>query len=182
MPRRLIPSFGMILLIFVILAGCQTRGQNSAPAAQPTQTALQPPLAAEDTSTPQPTHTSQPTPTQNFSPTPAASATSTATPVPTVDTALSQVKLIGLDWYRNYDMLLSFQFPGPVDPSKYRVTLENEPYVKEYRCEVLKQYPDRLYCRGQGLIVEDLAWVRIYQDGSSVPGFERHQSIPYFNK
>ncbi len=95
---------------------------------------------------------------------------------PTPDPALTGVKLIGLAWYPNYDLLLSFQFPGPVDPKNYRVTLED----KEYKCEVLAQFPNRLYCRGQGAKVLDVANVRVYQAGSDQPGFEKDVWVPYF--
>jgi hypothetical protein len=89
---------------------------------------------------------------------------------------LAKVTLIGLAWYSNYDLLLSFQFPGPVDPQKYRVTLED----KEYTCEVLAKYPNRLYCRGQGAKVLSTAAVRVYQVGSDQPGFDKEVWVPFF--
>ena len=111
-----------------------------------------------------------------------ASVTVTETPLPTaaptLDPALAQVKLVGLSWLEKYkyNLLLSFDFPGPVDPADYRVTLED----KEYRCEVLGQYPNRLYCNGQGAKVLQPAQVRIYASGSDTPGFETEIWVPYF--
>lgn len=95
---------------------------------------------------------------------------------PTPDLALNEVKLIGLAWYDDYDMLLSFQFPGPVQPEDYTVKLED----KVYTCEVLDQFPDRLYCRGDGAKVLTVANVRVYAAGQALPGFEKEVWVPYF--
>jgi hypothetical protein len=87
------------------------------------------------------------------------------------------VKLTGLAWLQNYDLLLSFDFPTPVQPDAYRVTLEDKPYA----CQVLAQYPRRLYCTGQGAKVLALAWVRVYPAGSDRPGYEKQYWVPYFD-
>jgi hypothetical protein len=126
--------------------------------------------------TPAPTETLRPSLTPEAPPFPTSTPAPTATPPPTPDPALTDVKLIGLAWYKNYDLLLSFQFPGPVDPNNYVVTLED----KVYTCEVLAQFPDRLYCRGQGAKVLSTANVRVYQTGSDQPGFEKDVWVPYF--
>lgn len=128
----------------------------------------------EPTTTPMPTETPQPSLTPTVTPT----LPPTATYTPTPDPALEKIKLIGLGWYPNYDLLLSFEFPGPVDPVRYRVTLEDKPY----KCEVLGQFPNRLYCRGQGAKVLAVAHVRVYPVGSDVAGFEKEVWVPYFDK
>jgi hypothetical protein len=162
-----------LLLSIVLNTGC----------ASSTPTLVSPPEHPQVTSTSIPTVRPIPTETLRPSLTPKAStATATQLPVltlpPTPDPALSKVKFIGLSWFNNYDMLLSFQFPGPVDPKDYRVTLED----KEYKCEVLTRYPNRLYCRGQGAKVLAKANVRVFQVGSDVPGFEWGVWVPYFPK
>lgn len=152
----------------LILAACASNTPTIAPTTGPTQA----PLATDTppaTATPPATLTFTPAPTQ-------PTATASPTAAPTVDSALSQVKLIGLAWLEHYNMLLTFEFPGPVDPKQYRVTLEE----KEYTCEKLAKYPNRLYCHGAGAKVLTTAWVRVYQAGSELPGFEKEWWIPYF--
>ncbi len=167
-PNRLLL---IVLIAFLWLASCA----GPAPTAAPSLTPAQP----EATRTPAPSRT--PVPTEKSRPTLAPTATETplptATPLPTPDPALAEIKLIGLGWYDDYDLLLSFQFPGPVDPGAYRVTLED----KEYRCEVITGYPERLYCRGQGAKVLGTAWVRVYPAGSAQPGFEKEVWVPFFD-
>ncbi len=169
----LFSSLAVLLVLTTLLTAC------AAPAAAPQPTVV--PLQNTDTP-PAPTTTSAPTQTALPSLTPAVppSATPTQAPtttiLPTADPALASIKLIGLAWYKDYDLLLSFQFPGAVDPKKYRVTLED----KEYNCEVLAQYPNRLYCKGQGAKVLTTANVRVYQVGSDIPGYEKDVWVPFF--
>ena len=162
-----------VLIVMIALAGCA--GPAPAPITTPTAAPAQPEPSRTlaPTLTPFPTETPWPTLTPTATETPLP----TATLPPTPDPALAEIKLIGLGWYDDYDLLLSFQFPGPVDPGAYRVTLEN----KEYKCEVITGYPERLYCRGQGARVLGTAWVRVYPGGSLQPGFEKEVWVPYFD-
>lgn len=162
------------LALSLLLTACA-----GAPTAAVTPTRAAPSAAPTDVPTVLPTNPPAPTetdvPLPSLTPT-AAETTPTATLAPTADPALASVKLIGLAWYADYDLLLSFQFPGPVDAANYRVTLED----KEYKCEVLKQFPDRLYCKGQGAKVLTTAMVRVYPAGSDAPVFEKTVWVPYF--
>jgi lipocalin len=100
------------------------------------------------------------------------------TPTITPDPALAQVHLIGVSWQADYNLLLSIQFPGPVDAAGYRVMVED----KEYDCQVLTEQPTRLFCLGRGMNVLDQVTVRIFQQGSDQPGFEGKIYVPYFTK
>ncbi len=160
------------LMLAVLLVSCAAPSATPVPS---TTTVLVTPTLVP-TGTPEPTQTLSPSLTPAVPPTTAATLAPTATLIPTLDPALSDVKLIGLAWYRNYDLLLSFQFKQPVDPKMYRVTLED----KEYNCEVLAKYPNRLYCRGQGAKVLSTADVRVYQAGFDQPGFEKEVWVPFF--
>lgn len=162
----------LILALAFILVGCSPSTPAPTQMILPTTAPVLATQTAAPTLTPFPTETSRPTTT----PSPTQTPLPTATYTPTPDPALAQIKLIGLAWYSNYDMLLSFQFPGPVDPRNYHVKLED----KDYNCEVLAQFPDRLYCRGDGAKVLTTAWVRVYPAGSDQPGFEKKMWIPYF--
>jgi hypothetical protein len=172
-------QFNRILIFFVMLpvilmSACAAPSATTAPTTAPVLATATP----SSTATQAPTETARPSLTPIATATPDATETipPTATLPPTPDPALSNVKMIGLAWYKNYDLLLSFQFSGPVNPKKYRVTLED----KEYSCEVLAQFPNRLYCRGQGAKVLAVAKVRIYPAGYDQPGFEKDVWVPYF--
>lgn len=159
-----------LLILLLVLAACAapvTKATPTLPAQNPSTATSAP------TRTPLPTQTPRPSVTPTITETPEPSETPTITP----DPALKEVMLIGLSWLANYDMLVSFQFPGPVDPMAYRVTLED----REYRCETIAKHPDQLYCHGQGAKVLKLARVRVYAAGNANPGFEKEIWIPYFN-
>lgn len=160
-----------VMIIILLLAGCA----GPAPTTAPTATLAQ----AGPTQTPAPSRTPFPTetPWPTITPTVTETPLSTATLLPTPDPALADIKLTGLAWYDDYDMLLSFQFTSPVDPANYRVTLEE----KEFKCEVIAGHPNRLYCRGQGAKVLAVAMVRVYPAGSQQPGFEKEVWVPYFD-
>lgn len=160
--------------LVILLAACSTPAAGLEPTAplvvQPTATAI-----AAAARTPFPTETPRHTPLPEFTAT--SLPTQTAVPTETPDPALEDIKLIGMGWMDSYQMLLSFQFAGPVSPDDYRVMMEN----KEYACEVITQYPDRLYCTGSGAKVLRNAWVRVYPSKSQQPGFEKEVYIPYFD-
>jgi hypothetical protein len=156
--------------LFLLLAACTAPAPSAAPSGLPAQAAVTLPPAA--TLTPEPTAT----PVPSFTPTASPAPSATSTPAPTADLSLAQVKLIGLNWLPDYNFLLTFQFPGPVDPQNYRAMMED----KAFTCQVLAQYPNRLYCTGRSAAVESMAWVRLYQAGSDQPGFEQYTWIPYF--
>lgn len=168
--RACIKKFIAVTVVLLATA-CSSSPTKVVPTLQVTE-------AVVDTPTPPATATQAPSKTP--SPTTPPTKTNTlvlSTPAATPDPMLSQIEVIGLSWFENYDLLLSFQFPGEVDPQDYWVTLED----KEYSCEVIDNYPDRLYCRGQGAKVLAEAWVRVYPIGSSEAGFEKAVWIPYFD-
>lgn len=161
----------LILLATLALFGCGTAPTTLVPTETdiPTvEVATTPvatlPLPSETPTTPPPTPTNSPVPP-------------TVPPSPTADASLEDVKLIGMGWMEDYQMLLSFQFSSAVEPDDYRVAMED----KDFTCQVLAQFPDRLYCTGQGVKVLAVANIRVYPAGSTTPGFEKDVWIPYFN-
>lgn len=155
----------------LILAACG----GATPAPVPTATALPP------TITPPPLVTQAPLPTRPPLPTatavPPAILPTAPLPSATPDFRLAQAKLAGIAWLKEYTLLLSFDFPAPVDPGECRVMMEEKPFT----CERLVQVPNRLYCTGRGAKVLDYAWVRIYPQGSAVPGYEQKVWVPFFD-
>lgn len=163
---------GLIFLFLVVLAlaGCGSAPTTLVPTTTdiPTQRAETTPIVtflppSETPTSPPPTATDAP-------------VTPTVPPSPTADASLKDVELIGMGWMEDYQMLLSFQFPGPVNADDYRVVMED----KDFPCQVITQHPDRLYCIGQGVKVLAEANVRVYPAGSTTPGFEKDVWIPYF--
>lgn len=165
------------LLAAAFLAGC---GGAATPAPSLATPTVETPAATNTpaaTKTPYPTETARPSSTPLPSETPTRAPTATITPNVQAIETLQSIKMLGLAWYSDYDLLLSFQFPEPVNAEDYRVTLED----KVYNCEVLTQYPDRLYCKGQGAKVLAVADVRIYPAGQEQAGFEKEVWVPYFS-
>jgi len=167
---RILAHFQLLMILAFVLFGCSPKKQSETPYLSPT--IINTPTYRV-TRTPSPTLTSQPTKIPTVTPSNIPSSSPTTTP----DSALSEVKLIGLAWYDNYDMFLSFQFSKPVDPADYRVTLED----KVYACHIEVGFDDRLYCRGQGAKVLAVATVRVYPITSSTPGFEKEVWVPFFD-
>ena len=165
-------SFLIVFSLSLLLAACRGAATPGLSPAATLAQATAAPLPTATLAVPSLTPTVLPTSSPTLQPSP----TITFTPAPTADLALSQVKLTGVSWLPDYNFMLIFQFPAPVDPKNYRATLE----TKEYKCQVVAQYPNRLFCTGRGAAVESMAWVRLYQVGSDQPGFEQYTWIPYF--
>ena len=168
-PRPLLRMLLFLLLLTAVLSACAASTPPPTPLepSQPVQAATPVP-----SSTPMPTATALPT----FTPTLAPTVEPSATVAPTADSALSQVKLVGLGWREDYSLFVTLQFPQPINPDHYKVTLENKPYT----CIVTPQSDKRLYCWGQGAKVLGVATVRVYPAGSDQPGFEKEVWVPYF--
>ena len=169
---RLLKALPIPLFLVLLLALAACSSASPAPSATSTPSGPQPTITLRPSSTPLPTETARPT----FTPLPSATATITVTPTVTPDPALSEVRLLGPSWLQDYNLLITLIFPGPVQPDQYRVMVEDKPY----ECQVLPQYPDRLYCIGRGRNVYGLITVRVYQPGSEQPGFEGKLSVPFF--
>ena len=166
-----------LILIFLSfsLAACRA-------SATPTPDLPTAPAPAQ-TLTPQPqTATPSATPTQlppTLSPTPAPSLTATPLPTPTLDPLLAQARLLGVSWQPGYNLLLSIQFPEPVKAEDVKVMIEEE---ELYQCQVLSQFPKRLYCIGRGRNVYDQMNVQIFSAGAAIPGYEGRIYVPYFTE
>jgi hypothetical protein len=157
----------LTFLVSVSLSACAAPAQALPTATQAIIRTILPSTTPRPSDTPRPTFTAPASPT----------ATVTPTPTPTPDQGLAQAKLVGLAWMQDYNMLLSFDFPGPVQADAYRVTLEDHPYP----CQILAQYPNRLYCIGPGAKVLAYAHVQVFQAGSETAGYDKQVWIPYFN-
>jgi hypothetical protein len=166
--------FTLLVLFLAACSSAQPSASPTGPSVTATQ-AVQPVLASLTPLPPQPTRTPPPPLTATAAPSP----TPTVTLTPTTDPFLASAKLIGVGWRPGYNLLLSIQFPGPVQPEDYRVMIEEK---EEYTCEVIAQHPDRLYCIGRGRNVYGRITVQIFPAGSQSVGFEGRISVPYFTE
>lgn len=170
----------IILLIPTLLGACRANPSSQSNRLPSQQVITFTPSTARVQLTPSPTGIpSTSTPEATPTPTPVTPATQTPSLAATSDPALAEVRLLGLSWQPGYNLLLSINFAAPVDPNAYRVVIEGK---EEYRCQVLAQYPNRLYCIGRGRNVYDRITVTIYPAGEDSPVFEDRIYVPYFTE
>jgi hypothetical protein len=167
---RLIWMILGLALFFALLSGCA--GVRVGRMVEPAPAAELPLPSATPRATRTPTPTSPPVQADlpTITPTPTAALTAT------LPVDITGAELLAFAWYDDYDMMLAFQFPGPVQPEQVRVQMER----KEFACQVVPQFPDRLYCKGQGSKVLAWAWVRLFPAGSIRPVLEQRVWVPYF--
>ncbi len=87
----------------------------------------------------------------------------TVTPYQNID--FSQVELSFGGFLSHWRYFITFKFPEEVRGEYYALVDKN----KEYRCEVLPQYPNRLYCNGPLVIVYNWAEIELFAIGSEEP-------------
>ncbi len=110
------------------------------------------------------------TPEAAFTFTPAPSKT--ATPYENID--FSKVELSFGGFLSHWRYFITFKFPEEVRGEYYALVDEN----KEYHCEVLPQYPTRLYCNGPLVIVYNWANIELFAQGGEEPLFSGRFFIP----
>jgi hypothetical protein len=169
----------LLILIFTLLSlsACQPRSGETPTLPAPTGT---PPLHPRDMlATFDASFPSAVPPTATALPSETPAPTPTNLPTTTPDPLVAQAQLLGVSWLNQYDLLLSIQFNEPVRAEDYRVVIEEE---ELYDCEVLEQYPNRLYCIGRGRNVYDRMKVQIFSAFADHPAFEGSLYVPYFTE
>jgi hypothetical protein len=111
-------------------------------------------LAPKPTATPSPTVKPSPRPTRtleptltpfpSITPTPTITATPTTTFTPTPLINFSQAKFFTAGFLPGWQFFIAIKLPEPVKGEYYAMIDES----KEYKCTVISNYPDRLYCTG----------------------------------
>ena len=165
--------FTAVLITIILISGCAPSQQ---PAVTPSPTVLpqQTEPASTPTQPPTPTATAlPPTPTITSSPTIVPSETPTSTPAPQTDFSEAVFYTAGFPSKWNY--FFAIQLPsGTIQGDYYAVVDEN----KEYTCEVLAAYPDRLYCTGPLAAANDFIDYAIYEKDSNLKVFEGNIFVP----
>ena len=153
MSRRhnLLLTLSMLCMV-ILLSAC------SGPLAAPTATATEKP----PTTTPVPTKTTAPTATATETPVPSATPTITLTPTATFQADFSKAELYTAGPLANFRFLIAIELAEPVQGEYYALVDQN----KEYTCEVLAEYPDRLYCTGRQAAAEDYVFFQVFESAT----------------
>jgi len=170
--RRSILFFLALSIIFVA-AGC-TPSQPSVAESSPLAPTQQLPSTSTPTLAPEPTSTPiPPTATITSSPTAIPSETSTATPAPLTD--FSEASLYTTGSLSKWRYFFAVSVPSEAIEGQYYAIVDRN---KEYTCEVLAAYPNRLYCNGPLAAANDFIDYAIYEKDTNLKVFEGNIFVP----
>jgi hypothetical protein len=180
MPIRLLKKvLAISLTVLIISVGCSPRSSNQ-------ETLLI--ITSSSSRIPLPTSTIQPSPQATVTSAPTASRTPMVTPSltetkePSPTNTIENNGLEGAEFY-NYGFLDDWRFfvsirtPKPV-VGKYYALIGEKYRLKEYKCEVFPQNPNRLVCSGELTRIDDWVDYAIYPIGSDKPAFQGRISVP----
>jgi hypothetical protein len=187
MKLKLNTIISLVLFTSVVLAGCQ-----SGAAAEMTATQEKTTIAA--TVEPSDTPTTAPTKTPTIHPTITASATFTETPAdeeltddktseadsPTATaTAMKIADWSSAEFYTSgslahWQYFIALKFDGHITGNYYAIVDKN----KDYDCEVLPMYPDRLYCDGPQAAFMDYVKFQVFDADTDEMVYEERLWIP----
>jgi hypothetical protein len=131
------------------------------------------PSQFEKTSTPSPTSKPlEPSPTILLSETPSPTITVLAqTSIP--GTIFTDATVISLGWLEDGSFLITLEVPNGVD-GKYWADVGNH----AFECDILEDFPDRLYCHGIGVKSGMQVAVSWYRGKVDMPLFETEITVP----
>ena len=109
-------------------------------------------------------------PTATITPTPAPSLT----PTPYMEVDFSQVEITQGGFLSDLRYFVTFGFQDEVKGEYHAVVDQN----KDYKCVVLPDYADRLYCSGPLVGVYNWADIDLYADGIEQPVWSGEFFIP----
>ena len=159
--RNILIVVGIVIgfpLLCCIASSAFNRFAPSTPGA--TGTATQVSTVASPSTTRQPSTTLEPT---------------VPPPTSTIMTGsdFTDASVISRGWLDSGSLLVTLQVPHGVEGNYYAVVGSNE-----FKCEILEDYPDRLYCHGTGVkkgTQVDASW---YLEGVELPVYETEIAIP----
>lgn len=151
------------ILIITMLCMASLLSACGSPAAAPTATVpVEPPTA-----TLEPTETKIPTAIPTETPVPSATPTITPTPTATFQADFAKAELYTAGPLANFRFLIVVELAEPVQGEYYGLVDRN----KEYKCEVLVEYPNRLYCSGRQAAANDFVTFQIFETATDRPVF-----------
>ena len=160
---------GTLLLLILLLSACQ-------PALETPQ--IEVIIPTDEPVTRTPFHTPTPIPTRTFTPTFTATAANTPTATPYANLDYSQLEISFGGFLSHWRYFVVFQFPDAVEGNYYAIVDRN----KDYKCEVLPDYPDRLYCIGPLVIVYNWAEIDLYAEGIQEPIYSGEFFVPLLDE
>jgi hypothetical protein len=190
----------LFLIATLIASGCQanesTADQAEKPAAtsastqviQPTETVVLP--SATSTKRPTLKPTSKPTENSDGSLAPTLDATTKSTATATLQVTATPTEVKIADWtsakfftggaLADWQYFIALEFDGNLTGSYYAVVDKN----KNYKCEILAMYPNRLYCHGPQAAFMDYVRFEVFDKTTDEKVYQERVWIPgtYFKK
>ena len=130
-------------------------------------------------STPQATATVSPTPVIS-SPSPTQKSLSTPepkivlpSPTSVVGEDFTDASIMSTGWLEDGSLLVTLHVPSGVEGIYHAVVGRNE-----FTCEILEDYPERLYCHGKGVKSGAQVEASWYQEGIELPVYETIFTVP----
>ncbi len=167
MHRPLTPRAVAIIAALGMTFACT----SPVPIATPTPTPPPPTL------TPVPDLPSTPTPTPvPAEPTVPAAPSATPTPIPTEGPNFAQASVYAVSHLSGDRLLVTLQVPGGVEGS-YTAQVQ----TSSLPCEILDEYPDRLYCSGPAPFINYAARttnLQLFSPGGVEPVFSTEFTVP----
>ena len=120
---------------------------------------------------PTPTATAESSATLTPTPTISSPPTSTSTTVASID--LSAGSVLGVSFLSGDRLMVSLSFPTAIE-GEFRAVAQGE----EFACQILDEYPDRLYCIGPVLEPDTAVRLVLFQASITPSVFESTFSIP----
>jgi len=159
--RNILIVVGIVIgfpLLCCIASSAHNRFAPSTPSE--TATAIQVATVASSSPTRQPSTTLEPT-------------VSLATPTIKHGSDFTDANVLNVGWLESGSLLVTLKVPNGVE-GNYRAIVD----ANEFTCEILEDYPDRLYCHGTGVKAGtqvDASW---YLEGVELPVYEAEIAIP----
>jgi hypothetical protein len=119
-----------------------------------------------------------PLPTATAIPTPTSPPTLTPTPTPYSGVDFSEVEVAFGGFLSDYRYFIALRFPGDVVGQYYALVGSNS---LEYTCEVMPEYPNRLYCTGPLAGVDKYVTIMLFSSETNDLVFTGQIFIPINN-
>ena len=154
------------VLIVICTTGCSTKQEV-------TETSqIIPTVTKVPSKTPLPTKTVTQTPTETTIPTP--EDTATKTPIPGPD--FSNAEIFSMGPMENWNFFFTIQIEEEITGEYHAVVDKN----KNYKCFMMEDYPNRLYCHGPQVAFNDYVEYELYMEGIDEPVHTGEFFIPSY--
>jgi hypothetical protein len=98
--------------------------------------------------------------------------------VPTLASNLNQARIYTVGFLEGWRYFFTLETLSEVEGKYYAIVQEN----KRYECFILPQYPNRLYCQGQLVDLDDYVNFTVYDQTNNKPVYFGTVYIPMFQR